>query len=81
MKKIQTLGKTAAASAIEILMQLYKLPVVNVSIIEEWTGFTRQGASKVIHRFIDLGILEQKDENQVYGRSFMYRRYLEIFRD
>lgn len=81
MKKIQTLGKTAAASAIEILMQLYKLPVVNVSIIEEWTGFTRQGASKVIHRFIDLGILEQKDENQIYGRSFMYRRYLEIFRD
>lgn len=81
MKKIQTLGKTAAASAIEILMQLYKLPVVNVSIIEEWTGFTRQGASKVIHRFIDLGILEQKDENQIYGRSFMYRRHLEIFRD
>jgi Fic family protein len=81
MKKIQTLGKTAAASAIEILMQLYKLPVVNVSIIEEWTGFTRQGASKVINRFIDLGILEQKDENQIYGRSFMYWRYLEIFRD
>jgi len=81
MKKIQTLGKTAAASAIEILMQLYKLPVVNVSIIQEWTGFTRQGASKVINRFIDLGILEQKDENQIYGRSFMYWRYLEIFRD
>ena len=47
------------------LMQLYKLPVVNVAIIKEWTGFTRQGASKVINRFIDLGLLEQKDENQI----------------
>jgi Fic family protein len=81
MKKIQTLGKTASASAIEILMQLYKLPIVNVSTIEEWTGFTRQGANKVINRFIELGILEPKDENKTYGRSFIYRRYVTIFED
>ncbi len=81
MKKIQTLGKTASASAIEILGQLYKLPIVNVSIIEEWTGFTRQGANKVINRFIELGILEPKDENKTYGRSFIYREYVDIFRE
>lgn len=81
MKKIQSLGKTAAESSINVLPQLFKLPIVNVSTIQKWTKFTRQGAQKVIDRFVELGILEQKDENQTYGRSFIYRRYVDIFND
>jgi len=79
MRKIQSLGKTAAENDIKILPKLFQLPIVNVSKIQEWTGFTRQGAQKVINRFVRLGILKQKDESQKYGRSFVYKRYLDIF--
>jgi len=79
MKKIQSLGKTAAESSINVLPQLFKLPIVNVSTIQKWTKFTRQGGQKVIDRFVTLGILEQKDEDKNYGRSFIYRRYVDIF--
>ncbi|MGH7900807.1 MAG: Fic family protein, partial [Thermodesulfobacteriota bacterium] len=81
MRKIQSLGKTAAESATAILPKLFQLPIVNVAKIQDWTGFTRQGAQKVIDRFVDLGILELKDENKTYGRSFIYRRYVDIFMD
>lgn len=79
--KVHSLGKTASESAIKILPLLFQLPIVNVAKIQEWTGFTRQGAQKVIDRFVNLGILEIKDENKTYGRSFIYRRYTDIFKD
>lgn len=81
IKKVHSLGKTASSSAVKILPQLFKLPIVNVAKIQEWTGFTRQGAQKIIDRFVDLEILEQKDKNKTYGRSFIYRRYTDIFND
>lgn len=81
MKKIQSLGKTAAESAVEILPQLFKLPIVNVTHIQKLTGFTRQGAQRVIDRFVDLDILKIKDENKTYGRSFIYRKYVDIFKE
>jgi len=81
MRKIQSRGKTASESATAILPKLFQLPIVNVAKIQEWTGFTRQGAQKVIDRFVGLGILELKDENKTYGRSFIYRRYVDIFID
>ena len=81
MDKIRTLGKTASESAIKVLPQLFKLPIVNVARIQEWIGFSRPGAQKVIDRFVDLGILSQKDESKTYGRSYVYRKYLAIFTD
>jgi len=79
MEKIQALSKTASESGIIVIRKLFALPIVNVNTIKEWTGFTRQGAQRVIDRFVKLGILEQKDKNEKYGRSFIYRRYVEIF--
>jgi len=79
IKKIQSLGKTASNSAVVVLPQLFKLPIVDVTKIKEWTGFTRHGAYKVIDRFIDLGILELKDETKKYGKIYIYRRYVDIF--
>lgn len=81
MQKMHALGKSSAQSSLDILMKLYKLPVVNVSKIQEWTGYTRQGAQKMINRLIELGILEQKDESVTYGRSYIYRRYVNLFTD
>lgn len=81
MKKIQSLGKTAAESGVKILPQLFKSPIVNVNNIQQWTGFTRQGAQKIIDRFVNLDILKLKDENKTYGRSFIYRQYIDIFKE
>jgi Fic family protein len=81
MRKIQSLGKKSSENAVEILHQLFKLPIVHVANIQKWTGFTCQGAQKVIDRFVDLKILELKDENKNYGRSFHYKKYIDIFND
>lgn len=47
---------------------------------QEWTGFTRQGAYKVIRRFVDLDILQHNDENKTYGHLYLSSvcRYLKI---
>lgn len=81
MKKIQSLGKTASESGVVILQELFKLPIINVSHIQKWTGFTARGAQKVVDQFTKLGILELKDEHKTYDRSFVYRRYMDIFKD
>lgn len=79
--KMGTLGKPAAESGVLVLRKLYSLPIVNVNVIKEWTGFTRKGALGVINRFVELEILEQKDKAATYGRSFIYRRYVDAFMD
>lgn len=77
--KIQTLGKRASESAANILPNLYGQPVVNVPVIQNWTGFTRAGARQVIDRFIRIGILSPKDKDKKYGQSYIYRKYVDIF--
>ncbi len=81
MDKVQLLGKTAAESAGLVLRKLFSLPIVNVNNVKEWTGLTRQGAQRVINRLVELEILEQKDKAATYGRSFIYRRYVDAFMD
>lgn len=34
-----------------------------------------------LDRFFDLEILEIKDKNVTYGRSYIYQRYVDIFRE
>ncbi|NJL96500.1 Fic family protein [Candidatus Gracilibacteria bacterium] len=79
MLKIQTLNKTASESAITVLPYLFSLPIVKISTIQDWTGFSRQGSQNVINRLVDLGILEVKDIEQTYGKSYIYKRYIDIF--
>lgn len=80
MVKIQTFGKRAAESAMAVLPKLYEHPIVNVSLIQKWTGFsTRAGAQTVIDRFIEKKILVPKNEDVKYGQSYVYREYLNIF--
>lgn len=78
--KISRMNKTSSESAMKILPRLYAQPIVTVNTIQEWTGFnTRRGAQKLIDRFIAAGILEVKDELVKYGRSYVYRKYIDIF--
>jgi len=77
--KIQTLGKRASESATLVLPKLYAQPIVTVSVVQKWTGFTRAGAQTVIDRFIQMGILMPKDKDKKYGQSYMYKNYIDIF--
>lgn len=79
--KIQSLNKRASESAVLVLPQLYKMPIVNVAKIQEWTGFTRAGAQNLIDRFVNLDILRVHDEAKTYGKSYIYKEYVDIFAD
>ncbi len=80
MAKIHKLGKPAAANAIEVLKNLFRQPIVDVSKIQKWTKVkTRAGGQKIIDRFINMGILIQRDPKKTYGRTYEYRSYLQIF--
>lgn len=79
ISKIQRLGKRSAESASLVLPKLYAQPIVNVKTVQEWTGFTTPGAQKVIDQFIKLGILSLKDKEQKYGRSYIYKEYVDVF--
>lgn len=81
MLKIQKLGKRASESATMVLPKLYAQPVVNNSVIQKWTGFTRAGAQSVIDRFIEIKILTPKDQDVKYGQSYIYAEYVNIFND
>lgn len=79
MKKIHLLGKRASESATMVLPKLYAQPIVNIRIIQKWTGFTRAGAQTVIDRFIEMGVLSPKDKDKTYGQSYVYNEYIDIF--
>jgi len=81
MQKIQKLGTRASESATLVLPKLYGQPIVNIATIQKWTGFTRAGAQRVIDRFIEMKILKPKDQDKKYGQSYVYEKYLNIFKD
>lgn len=80
MIKISKMNKTSAESAIKILPRLFAQPIVTANVVQEWTGFsTRTGVQKLLDRLIEAEILEIKDESKKYGKSYIYRSYLDIF--
>lgn len=79
MSKIQGLAKRESESGIKVLQKLYNQPIISTKIIMDWTGFSRVGSQKVIDRFIKLGILKQKNEKEIYNRSYRYKKYIDLF--
>ena len=80
MAHIQAMGKRAAESSMMVLTRLYGLPIVNVSTVQNWTGFsTRRGAQKLIDRFIEKGILSPSYKGVKYGQLYVYQSYVDIF--
>jgi len=77
--KIQKLGKRASESASLVLPKLYGQPIININVIQKWTGFTRAGAKTVVDRFIKMGILLPKNKDKKYGQSYIYKEYIEVF--
>lgn len=79
MRKIQALGKREASSGVLFLQQLFQNPVISNQIAVRNMGFSRAGASKLIDRFVDMDILKPLDENVKYGKTYLYKKYIEIF--
>lgn len=77
--QIQGMDKRSSKSAIMVLPKLFALPIVDVSTIQKWTGFTRNGAQKLIDRFVGLGILRLREVDKKYNKSYIYKDYVDIF--
>lgn len=78
LHKVSTLGR-ASKNAIVLLKNLYKLPIVNVRKIQEFTGLSREAANRLVKRFAKLGLLYPKEKEKKYGRIFIYKEYLNLF--
>ncbi|MEO7444972.1 MAG: Fic family protein [Ferruginibacter sp.] len=79
MRALQSLGKREADSGVHFLQLLYKNPLVSGALVTQQMNFSRTGALKLIERFVNLGILTVKDESVKYGRTYIYKEYIEIF--
>lgn len=78
--KIGTMNRTSSESAMKILPKLFAQPIVTVGIVQKWAGFTtRTGTQKLIDRLIERGILQIKDKTKKYGRTYVYKKYVDIF--
>ena len=80
-EKIQVLSKSASESACIVLPRLYHQPIINMAMIQKWTGYTRRSAIGLIDRFIEMGILKRKNEKEKYNQKYIYQEYLSIFTD
>lgn len=76
--KIQSLGRRTKIG-MAVLENLFKLPIVNVRKVEEWTGLSRPQANDLVKKLVELKILEQRDRAVEYGREFWYKKYLDVF--
>jgi Fic family protein len=82
MKKIYALGKTAAKSTMGILENLYKMPIIGIAEIVQWTGFSRNGGYKAIGRLVEMKILKPMVEgDSVYAQKWIYNDYISLFND
>ena len=78
LHKVSTLGR-ASKNAIVLLKNLYKLPIINVRKIQEFTCLSREAANRLAKRFVKLCLLHPKEEGKKYGRIFVYKEYLNLF--
>jgi Fic family protein len=76
--RIQSLGRRTK-TGMTVLDNLYKIPIVSVKKVEDWTELSRPQANELVKKFVEIGILVQKDKEVEYGREFWYRDYLGLF--
>jgi Fic family protein len=80
--KVQTLNRTASESTINILDNLYKMPIVGIADIIKWTNYTSRGAYKSVNRLVEMGILYPvKSGEGIYAQKWIYKDYVELFED
>lgn len=77
--QLASLTKTAARHGMDLLAQLFKSPVTNVTQVMKYLKVTRPAAHAIIQRLMQLGILHNRDGTIKYGKSYRYSRYLAVF--
>lgn len=80
MQRVHALGKTSAKSTMNILLNLYKMPIVGIADIVKWTGFSKKGGYNAVNRLIELQVLKpMKTGDPIYGQKWIYDDYLSLF--
>jgi Fic family protein len=79
--KLISLAKRESESGINVLNNLFGSPIITTKTIMDWTGFSRNGAQKLIDRFLKLSIIDLVDQNSEYDRKYKYSKYLKAFTD
>lgn len=79
MQTVYALGRSGKIGLL-LLQSLFRLPIVTVKKVEEFTGLSRPNANKLVDRFVQARILEQIDKKKEYGRSFVYKKYFDLFK-
>lgn len=77
--KVHRLGKVAASTAVTILRNLYRQPIVDVTVIEKWVKTSRSGAYNHIKRMVNMGILTKRNLPYTNRISYEYTKYLRLF--
>jgi Fic family protein len=72
LQKIMKLGK-GTKNAIKLLKNLYKLPIVNVKKVKEFTGLSREWANRLVKKFVKLDLLVPKEKEKKYGEFLSIR--------
>lgn len=81
MTLAHSLGGRQAKTAVKLLLGLYKQPIVDVATVEKITALSRPAANALVKKFVDIGVLQQVDKTDTYGRQFVYAEYLILFHE
>ncbi|MGI6460883.1 MAG: Fic family protein [Candidatus Hydrogenedentales bacterium] len=77
--QIVTLGRRAENGHV-LMRRLYQEPAVNVNQVADLLGIKYYAANQLVGALVDLGILQEMTGWQ-RNRLFVFRRYLNVFRD
>ncbi len=77
--QIVTLGRRAENGHV-LMRRLYQEPAVNVNQVADLLGVKYYAANQLVGALVDLGILQEMTGWQ-RNRLFVFRRYLNVFRD
>lgn len=82
LSTISTFGKSVASVSVAILNHLYKNPIVPISAIEQWSGYSRRGVQKVVDTLVKVGILELYRKGEGTRPSvYIHREYVYLFEE
>jgi Fic family protein len=70
----------AAGNGQRVLEKLFDRPIVSVQQVREMTGTTYAAANTLVHRLMELGVLEEMT-GYARNRRFRYGRYVRLFTD
>ncbi len=78
-KRIVSLGRSAE-NARKLIRRLYREPAISINGTMELLRIEYAPAGRLVGKLVDMGLLEEVTGKQ-RNRSYLFRRYLDVFRD